>query len=193
MRWTWCVFICIFGCGSFTDSDDESGDNTALPRLVDRASQPKFKPDDFTFTQVMSKSDDGKGGLFGTCLHVPMHDQNRWTADCPIGVILPIHIYDEKWPRDTGEAARMTAKAANSARTHLASFKHADAFTCGAYRNEMQAYLGQPKPKRKALWKGARVFRCDTYKHRTLPDFYFKRGTLLIGNYRKWTMRKRQK
>lgn len=168
-------------CGS-----GEQDDDSVIYRVVERARQAKFKADDFVLVKLQVQ-DSAKDGLFGTCIHVPMLDAAQRTHDCAIGITLPIHVRREKWPRDEDMAAQYLSRAANAVRKHLLDFVHADALTCRAYYLKMQAYLRYGDKRQRETWKGANLFQCPAYQGTSLPDFYFRDGHLLIGDYREWS------
>ena len=182
-RWSlgWLLVATATGCVGDDDRDFDE------PRLVKRAHQARFSPEDFTFAKLQV-ADGEADGLFGTCLHVPMRDAKQKMHDCDLGITLPIYVRGEKWPRDKSDAAKHAARAANAVRKHLLQFTHADVFTCRAFGSQMRAYLAQRRPKAKARWRGADVMRCEAYLGNRLPDFPFSGGNLLVGDYRAWSM-----
>ena len=115
-----------------------------------------------------------------------MFDEHQRTWDCDIGINLPIHVYGETWPRDEDDAAKYVARAFNNMRKNLKTFVHADDFSCGAYRRQIEASLDHGTKRKQENWRGARTMRCKNYLGTPLPDFYFDGGPLLIGDYREW-------
>jgi hypothetical protein len=180
---SWGIVLGVLGCGI-----DESQDPPPVPRKVKRERQAKFAPDDFTFAKLQV-ADGEADGLFGTCLHITMRDANNALFDCELAITLPIHVQRERWPRDEDDAAQYAARAANAVRKHLKTFKHADAFSCRAYAKQMEAYLGQRRPKARTRWQGADITLCDFFKDERLPHFNFSGGHLLVGDYREWSKR----
>ena len=75
------------------------------------------------------------------------------------------------------------ARAANAAKRSLNDFRHADTRTCKAFGDRMIALIRKE-------WPGVRIARCDTYLRKPLPDFYFSKGPLLIGDYVEWRKKK---
>lgn len=180
------LLVLLGGCGIDVDDAD---DQAPTHKRISYKRQPKFKAEDLTFVDYQQSAADGRGALFGTCLHVPMLDAQGRTWDCELGITLPQHVSGERWPRIVDEAARQVALAMNDARTGLSNFDNADARTCRAFQQMVTARLTQ---KRNG-WKGSQIIRCSIYSGRELPDFYFRRNPLLIGDYREWSKQPAEK
>lgn len=178
------LVVLVLAGAACTSAENRDGD-AGIFRITKRPRQPTFKPEDFTFAKLQA-DDDERDGLFATCLHVPMYDQHQRTWDCAIGITLPLYVVNEKWPRTESDAARYVARAFNALRKDLKDFVHADEFTCGAYRARIRPYLNQGTKGQGETWTGADTMKCAAYQGASLPDFYFRRGHLLIGDYVEW-------
>ena len=180
-----CLSVAV-GCGNGVDHHNIDRVSSKKEGKKKRLSQPKFEPEDFTFVKYLDVDQDHKGGQWATCLHVPLRDENDITWDCDLGIGLPLHLAREEYPRIKEEASRTLARAANAAKHGLKDFKHADTRTCKAFGDRMIALIRQG-------WPGVRIARCDTYLRKSLPDFYFSKGPLLIGDYLEWRKKKRDR
>ncbi len=180
-RWLLTVVISAALCGCASNTNEPESEPTVRRK---RERQAKFKPEDFKFVR---KQDIDEHGVFGACLLIPMRDQSDHLIGCDLGIVLPILVYGETWPRDEEDAAEYSAKAANSMRKHLLSLEHADKFSCRVFVRQIQGYLNNSdRRQRKAQWPGADTMFCNEYQGSGLPEFYFKRGHLLVGDFREW-------